>query len=423
MPLSRAAHRPRVLFQLTGSIAAYKACHVISRLSQAGCDVQTVATASALQFVGPATLEGLTGRAVATDTFATGSHMDHIHLVRWADLIVLCPATANTINRLAAGIGDDLVGTMFLAHDFAKPYVMVPAMNASMYDHPATTASVAQLREWGIEILEPDAGSLACGEIGPGRLADPDVILAELLKRLHTPGSGRRFLVTAGGTMAPIDGVRAITNTSTGATGAAIADQLARRGHDVTLLHARDAVVPQTDTITRHPFTTFAELDALLRGTLSNGAFDAVIHLAAVSDYDVDHVVVNGQQAAVDPAGKLDSGGSMEVHLRKNPKLLPRIKEFAGDDGLVVVGFKLTNGASAEERALAIKAVAPGTDLVVHNDVSEMSGSRHPATIFRGEDVVAATDDNASLATALEQAILDLLEGGKEPFPPSDPPI
>jgi len=411
MSLSDANNHRRVLFQLSGSIAAHKACHVISRLKQAGCDVQTVATASALQFVGPATLEGLTGRAVATDTFATGSHMDHIHLVRWADLIVLCPATANTINRLAAGIGDDLVGTMFLAHDFAKPYVVVPAMNASMYDHPATTASLHRLREWGIEILEPDAGSLACGEIGPGRLADPDMILAELLKHFQTPESGRRFLVTAGGTRAPIDGVRAITNSSTGATGAAIADQLARHGHDVTLFHARDAVVPQTVTVSRHPFTTFADLDALLRSTLAGGRFDAVVHLAAVGDYEVDHVVVDGQPAAVDPTGKLDSGGSMEVHLRKNPKLLPLIKAFAGDDGLVVVGFKLTNGASADERAAAVKAVAPGTDLVVHNDVSEMSGSRHPATIFRGEDVVATTHDNSSLATALEEAILDILPG------------
>ena len=410
MSRSDPAARPHVLFQLSGSIAAYKACQVISRLTQAGCDVQTVATASALQFVGPATLEGLTGRAVASDTFASGSHMDHIHLVRWADIIVLCPATANTLNRLAAGIGDDLVGTMFLAHDFTKPYLVVPAMNASMYEHPATTASLAQLRDWGIEILEPDAGSLACGEIGPGRLADPDVILAEILQRLRTPAaSGRRFLVTAGGTKAPIDGVRAITNTSTGATGAAIAEHLARRGHDVTLLHARDAVVPAADSITRQEFSTFADLDALLRDTLAGGGFDAVIHLAAVSDYDVDHVVVDGESRPADATGKLDSGGSMEVHLRKNPKLLPEIKAFAGDDDLVVVGFKLTNGASAEERAAAIKSVAAGTELVVHNDVSEMSADHHPATIYRGEDIVASTDDNASLAAALERAILELL--------------
>ena len=404
------SNRPRVLFQLSGSIAAYKACQVVSRLTQAGCDVQTVATDGALQFVGPATLEGLTGRSVATDTFAAGSQMDHIHLVRWADVIVLCPATANTINRLAAGIADDLVGTMFLAHDFTKPYVVVPAMNAAMYEHPATSAALDRLRAWGIEVLEPDAGSLACGEIGPGRLAEPDVILGRLLELVAAdpaPGRALRVLVTAGGTKAPIDGVRAITNTSTGSTGAEIADHLARRGHDVTLLHAANAILPTSDAITRRPFVTFGDLEALLRATLTADRFDAAIHLAAVSDYDVDHVVVDGQVRAADPTGKLDSGGSMAIHLRRNPKLLPQLKQFAGRDDLVVIGFKLTNGASPEERTAAIKAVSPGADFVVHNDVSEMTTERHPATIYRGEDVLAATDDNASLAAALERALLD----------------
>jgi phosphopantothenoylcysteine decarboxylase/phosphopantothenate--cysteine ligase len=401
--------RPHVLFQLSGSIAAYKACHVVSRLTQAGCDVQTVATDGALQFVGRATLEGLTGRAVATDTFEAGSQMDHIHLVRWADVIVLCPATANTINRLAAGIADDLVGTMFLAHDFTKPYVVVPAMNAAMYTHPATAASLERLRGWGVEILEPDAGSLACGEIGPGRLTEPDVILARVLDLVATPAAPERtlrVLVTAGGTKAPIEGVRAITNTSTGATGAAIADHLAVRGHDVTLLHASNAVLPRSDAVHRRSFVTFGDLESLLRRTLSDERYDAVIHLAAVSDYDVDHVVVDGESRPADPTGKLDSGGSMAIHLRKNPKLLSQLKQFAGTD-VVVVGFKLTNGATTDERIAAINAVSPGTDLVVHNDVSEMTAERHPATVYRGEVVVATTDDNASLAAALEQALLD----------------
>ena len=144
------------------------------------------ATRAALEFVGPATLEGLTGRPVATDTFASGSMMDHIHLVRRADLVVLCPATANTINRLAAGIADDLIGTMFLAFDFRVPYVVVPAMNAAMYEHPATTVALDRLRGWGVEFIDPSSGSLACGEIGPGRLAEPDDIVEELLR---APGS------------------------------------------------------------------------------------------------------------------------------------------------------------------------------------------------------------------------------------------
>lgn len=384
----------------------------MSRLTQAGCEVQTVATDAALHFIGPATLEGLTGRPVATDTFTPGSQMDHIHLVRWADIIVLCPASANTINRLAGGLADDLVGTMFLAHDFTKPYVVVPAMNAAMYEHRATMSSLDRLRGWGVEILEPDAGSLACGEIGPGRLAEPDAILARLLELLSAPPAASRpmrVVVTSGGTKAPIDGVRAITNTSTGSTGAAIADHLARRGHDVTLLHAASAVLPVSDAISRRSFETFGDLDSLLRATLSEHRFDAVIHLAAVSDYDVDHVVVDGEAHPADSAGKLDSGSSMAIHLRTTPKLLPQLKQFAGTDELVVVGFKLTNGALADQRPAAIETVSVGTDLVVHNDASEMISGRHPATIYRGRDVVASTDDNASLAIALERAILDLV--------------
>jgi phosphopantothenoylcysteine decarboxylase / phosphopantothenate---cysteine ligase len=405
------APRPHVLFQLSGSIAAYKACQVVSRLTQAGCDVQTVATHGALQFVGPATLEGLTGRPVETDTFAPRSQMDHIHLVRWADVIVLCPATANTINRLAAGVADDLVGTMFLAHDFTKPYVVVPAMNAAMYQHPATAASLDRLRGWGLEILDPDDGSLACGEIGPGRLAEPDAILARLLELVAArPPVERalRVLITAGGTKVPIDGVRAITNTSTGSTGAAIAEHLAQRGHDITLLHAANAVLPTSDAIRRHPFVTFDDLEAALRSELAQRPFDAVIHLAAVSDYDVHHVVVDGESRPANPGGKLGSGRSIEIHLRSNPKLLPQLRDFAGRQDIVVVGFKLTNGADADERAAAIKTVARNTDLVVHNDATEMTGERHPATIYRGEEVVASTDDNASLAAALERAVLEL---------------
>jgi phosphopantothenoylcysteine decarboxylase / phosphopantothenate---cysteine ligase len=410
---------PEVLFQLSGSIAAYKACHVVSRLVQAGCAVQTVATRSALEFVGPATLEGLSGRPVATDTFAPGSMMDHIHLVRRADLVVLCPATANTINRLAGGVADDLIGTMFLAFDFGVPYVVVPAMNATMYEHPATVAALARLRDWGVEFIDPSAGSLACGEIGPGRLAEPDDILADLLSRLPTISatidrepavSGHRVLITAGGTKVPIDGVRAITNTSSGRTGADLAEHFARTGHDVTLLHAADSVVPDpaSGAISRRTFTTFDELAGALADLLSAGHFDAVIHLAAVSDYDVDHVVVDGASVTVDTGSKLETGDVMEIHLKRNPKLLSQLRDLGGDD-LMVVGFKLTHAASPAERLEAVRRISAGTDLVVHNDVTGLGGGLHAATIYRpvGDtvDVVASVADNADLAVALEREV------------------
>ena len=414
---------PEVLFQLSGSIAAYKACHVVSRLVQSGCGVQTAATRAALEFVGPATLEGLTGRPVATDTFTSGSMMDHIHLVRRADLVVLCPATANTINRLAAGIAEDLIGTMFLAFDFRVPYVVVPAMNAAMYEHPATKVALDRLRGWGVEFIEPSSGSLACGEIGAGRLAEPDDIVADLLRHLAqspaTPAgdrarSGHRVLITAGGTKVPIDGVRAITNTSSGRTGAELATRFSRAGHDITLLRATDAAMPDmtSGSISLCQFTTFDELHDALAASLSSGRFDAVIHLAAVSDYDVDHVVVDGSTVTVDTTGKLDSGDVMEIHLKRNPKLLAMLKQLGGDD-LVVVGFKLTNGATPAQRLESVRGIADGTDLVVHNDVTEIDGDRHQATIYRttgdGIDGVATVADNTELAAVLEREVIALV--------------
>lgn len=182
--------RSNVLFLLTGSIACYKACTVISRLAQAGVDVQTVATPAALEFIGTATLEGLSRRSVFTDVLEPGRALDHIELARAADLALVCPATANTINRLAAGLADDPVGTLFLAWELKqKPWWIAPAMNAHMWTHPATTASLATLKSWGVRVLDPDEGPHACGEGGPGRLADPERIAAEVLAAL---ASGRK---------------------------------------------------------------------------------------------------------------------------------------------------------------------------------------------------------------------------------------
>jgi len=174
-----------VLFLLSGSIACYKACAVVSKLAQAGVTVQTVATPSALQFVGRATLEGLSGRPVFTDLFETGRALDHIQLARAADLALVCPATANTINRLASGLADDPIGTLFLAWELkTKPWWIPPAMNGAMWDHPSTAASLDRLRQWGIRVLDPLDGAHACGETGPGRLVEPEQITAEVLTAL-----------------------------------------------------------------------------------------------------------------------------------------------------------------------------------------------------------------------------------------------
>lgn len=169
-----------ILFILTGSIACFKACELISQLVQKGFLVKTVVTPSALQFIGPATLEGLTGEPVFTNNFESGKMMSHIDLTRWADLILVCPATASVINSLASGHGD-IVVDLFLSNNFQKPFWVAPAMNTQMLAHPATQESLAKIRSWGTFIFDTDAGNLACGEKGSGRLISPAIILDKIL--------------------------------------------------------------------------------------------------------------------------------------------------------------------------------------------------------------------------------------------------
>lgn len=170
----------KILFQLSGSIACYKACHLISRLAQEGHEVRVACSANALKFVGVATLEGLSGSPVFTDAYESGRTLDHIYLAKWADMALLCPATANTINRMASGLAEDVLGSLFLAWDLSKPYFVAPAMNQEMFRHPATQASMSKLKEWGVKVLETDTGHQACGDFGPGRLLDPDLIYEKL---------------------------------------------------------------------------------------------------------------------------------------------------------------------------------------------------------------------------------------------------
>ena len=167
----------KILFQLSGSIACFKSCMLISKLIQTGYEVQTVCTPSAFKFIGTATLEGLTGRTVFSDQFQSGQMMDHIALARWADLAILCPATANSINQIAAGLALNCVGALFLAFDLNKPYLIAPAMNHQMLSSPAVQQSLQKLESWKVQILPTERGRLACGDEGWGRLLEIDAIL------------------------------------------------------------------------------------------------------------------------------------------------------------------------------------------------------------------------------------------------------
>lgn len=391
----------KVLFILTGSIACYKACHVISRLVQNGCDVQVVATPAALQFVGSATLEGLSGKPVISDMYASGNVMEHIHLMRWADAVLVAPATANFINKAAQGIADDLVQTLFLAHDFTRPFLVAPAMNTSMYTHPVTQRSLKTLKDMGIQILETASGVLACGEEGWGKLLEPDLIIAKVLEELKnksatslneqsqseneksktqtpSPLSKIKVLVTAGGTQEPIDTVRVISNLSSGRTGIAIAEHLAQIGFDVTLLQSHGSMKAE-HVSHRAVFTSFAILDETMRELLSKESFTHVIHTAAVSDYSVDSIEIQGTKFQPMDIKKMSSDADqMSIHLKRNHKIVDRLKDYSKNKDLKVIAFKLTSHATPDERQAAVKKLFTNSkaDFVVHNDLTEIDVAR-----------------------------------------------
>jgi len=406
-----------VAFILTGSVSGYKACDAISRLVQLGHRVRTVATESALRFVGPATLEGLTGERVLTGLFEPGAALEHIQITRWADVIVVCPATANTLNRFAAGLADDLVGALFLAHDRSKPFLVAPAMNPAMWLHPATRQSVAKLEEWGVRFIPVGDGRTACGESGEGRLAEPQDIVAAIEAALARPVRRLRVLVTSGGTAEPIDGVRVLTNTSTGRTGAAIAARLARAGHQVVLLRS-----PQSERApqgcSEETYSTFSDLDAALGRILSSSPFDAVVHAAAVSDFGVAEVRVAGAARAV-TSGKLDSDAAPVIRLRPNPKLVDGIRSRSLNPSVLVVAFKLTRGADRAEAHRAVDALMAhsGADLVVQNDLAEREGpDAFPSTIhFSDGRAPERCASRPELAAALERILVALPAGEAAP--------
>lgn len=372
----------KILFFLSGSIAAFKAAGVISKLVQQGCEVQTVATPSALKFIGAATLEGLTGKPVLSDIFENGRAMDHIHLSRWADVGVLCPASANTLAKVARGMADDLVGAMILAWPKAKPLHIFPAMNVEMLSHPATQENLRLVKSYGYQVHETGAGNLACGEEGYGRLMEIEEILAVLRNGgSHSGQVKRKVLITAGATREPIDGVRFVSNVSTGATGAQIADLLSQRGWDVSYLAGEGAKTPnQPAKIAR--FSDFASLDHSLRANLSQRDFDMVIHAAAVSDYSI--AKVNGLNPSKDL--KLSSQGKLAVDFKENFKILPRLREYSKNKKLFVIGFKLTVSETEEARLkIATAMLGPQVDAVVANDWSDLTKDRsqHPGEFIR----------------------------------------
>ncbi len=345
-----------VLLGITGSIAAYKAAELVRLLDKAGAAVQVVMTAASRRFISPLTFEALTGRPVLTDLFDLGqeSRIGHIQAAREADLILVAPATANLLAKMAAGIADDYLTTILLAS--SCPVIVCPAMNAHMYSHPATQENLDRLKQRGVRIVEPEKGALACGEEGKGRLADLSIILEAALNAL-TPKSlsGKRVLVTAGPTCEPFDPVRFITNPSSGKMGFAVATEAARRGARVDLVTG-PTTLADPPFVTTHRITTAEEMDRTVRKLASE--MDVVIMSAAVSDY-------RPEQKAPQKLKKTES--DLVIRLVRTPDILAGLGASKRPDQ-VLIGFAAETEHLIENATEKLRK--KNLDFIVANDLT-----------------------------------------------------
>jgi phosphopantothenoylcysteine decarboxylase/phosphopantothenate--cysteine ligase len=338
----------RVLLGITGGIAAYKACELIRRLVVAGHDVYPVPTADAERFVAADTFFALARQRRSADPYP--------HLAR-ADVLAIAPLTANTLARLAHGLADDLLTEAALAH--RGPVVVAPAMNSAMWEHPATQANVAILVERGVDVVGPACGELAEGEVGIGRMCEPEEIERRIEQLLHGGAAasvlaGKRILVSAGGTREPLDGVRFLGNRSSGRMGVALAVEAMRRGADVTLLGS-NLHVPPPAGVDLVAAPTVADLR---REALARSDSDVVLMAAAVADYTPAHPI-DGKRPK--------DGESWHVELVPTPDVL-RALAAARTDGQVLVAFGAESGEDGLERKRRMLD-DKNVDLVVYNDV------------------------------------------------------
>jgi phosphopantothenoylcysteine decarboxylase/phosphopantothenate--cysteine ligase len=402
--------KKNILLMMSGSIACAKATGLISAWAKEGHEVQVACTRSVAAFVGHATLEGFSGKPVLGDAFESGRVMDHIYLAQWADVIIVAPATSNLINKLACGIADDAVTSLWqAAWGRGKPMLIVPAMNSHMWEYPATRENLAKLKSWGVHVLEPAEGALACGESGAGRMLEVEEIQRRMTAVLKPAGgSGKRILITAGGTREPIDSVRYIGNLSSGRTAARLTDTLLQAGHEVCWLGAESAVRP-VELGEQHSYVSFTDLQGQLQHLLGSQNWDVVIHAAAVSDYSVDRIE---QQDGVLAAGssKLSSTGEISLHLKPNPKLLDQIRGWSLNPQTWIIGFKLTDTADPALRSSAILRLfeRARVNAVVHNDLQDMNNNTHPFALHFSSQTAQDCADVVELGQRLNEKIMEL---------------
>jgi len=369
-----------ILLIIGGGIAAYKSLDLIRRLRERGARVTPVLTRAGEEFVTPLSVSALTGVKVFRDLFDLGdeAEMGHIQLSRAADLLVVAPATADLMAKMAQGAANDLASTLLLATD--TPVLLAPAMNVRMWQHPATQRNIATLRGDGIAMVGPNDGDMACGEFGPGRMAEPLEIVAAVEAQLGDgPLKGKRILVTSGPTHEPIDPVRYIANRSSGAQGTAIARALAAMGAEVVFVTG-PADVPPPDGVEVVAVQTAKEMLAAVEQALPA---DAGVFAAAVADWHVE--------GAGDRKLKKSKDGLPTLSFAENPDILKTISQRSEGRPRLVVGFAAeTNDVLAHATA---KRARKGCDWIVANDVSPatgiMGGSENAVTLIT-ED---ATED------------------------------
>lgn len=357
-------HGKRILLIVAGGIAAFKSLDLVRRLRERGASVRCVLTEAGAKFVTPLSLQALTEDKVYSDMFSLTdeSEMGHIQLSRDADLLVVAPATANMLARMAAGMADDLAATVLLATD--KPVLAAPAMNVRMWTHAATMANVEILKKRGVSFVGPNEGAMACNEYGPGRMSEPLEIVAaiEAMLTVEKPLAGRRALVTSGPTREALDPVRYISNHSSGKQGHAIAQALARLGAEVTLVSG-PVVVPDPTGVT---VVRINSADQMLAACLAAGSVDIAVCAAAVADW----------KAARPAAAKIKKKAGAEpptLELAPNPDILATLSKPGPGRPALVVGF------AAETEDVVANAVEKrkrkGCDWIVANDVSPATGT------------------------------------------------
>jgi phosphopantothenoylcysteine decarboxylase/phosphopantothenate--cysteine ligase len=385
------SHVVRVVLGVSGGIAAYKACELLRLLTESGHDVTVVPTSAALEFVGAPTWAALSGKPVRTQVWDDVHEVPHVRLGQTADLVLVAPATADLLARATHGMADDLLTNVLLTA--RCPVVFAPAMHTEMWQHPATQANVATLRSRGVLVLEPAVGRLTGADSGPGRLPEPSEIfdvarrvLARGVRGLGADLSGRRVVVSAGGTREPLDPVRFLGNRSSGRQGYALASTAVARGAEVTIVAANVALPdPAGAKIVR--VGTAEQLREAVLAEASNA--DAVVMAAAVADF----------RPATSSSSKIkkSSGNPAPVELVENPDILAELGRTRRD-GQVLVGFAAeTNDPLEGGRA---KLAAKGADFIVVNEVGEKVGFEAP--------------DNAATILTADGRAIDVARGPKE---------